>query len=55
MLGWTIIFALIAFLAGFMVILTGPAAASSSMKLATLLFGALFLACLFTRVVRGRA
>lgn len=54
MLGWTIVFALMAFLAGFMVILAGPAAASS-MKLATLLFGSLFLACLFTTVVRGRA
>lgn len=55
MLGWTIIFALMAFLAGFMVILAGPAAALPAMKLATLLFGSLFLACLLTTVVRGRA
>jgi hypothetical protein len=44
MLGWMLVFALIAVLA-----------AVISMKLATLVFGVLFFACLLTSVARGRA
>jgi hypothetical protein len=44
MLGWMLVFALIAVLA-----------AVISMKLAALVFGVLFFACLLTSVARGRA
>ncbi len=44
MLGWTLVFALITIVA-----------AVISMKLAMLVFGALFLASLMTRAARGRA
>jgi uncharacterized membrane protein YtjA (UPF0391 family) len=55
MLGWMLVFALIAILAAVMTVLADPAAASISMKLAIVVFGALFVACLLTSVARGRA
>lgn len=55
MLGWTMVFGLIAVLAWVMDVVAGPATAAVSTKLAMLVFGVLFLACLLTNVVRGRA
>jgi len=54
MLGWMIVFALMALIAA-LCFTAGPAAASASMKLATYVFGGLFLACVLTSVARGRA
>jgi uncharacterized membrane protein YtjA (UPF0391 family) len=55
MLGWMMVFALISILAAVMTIIAGPAAASVSLKLAMVIFGALFVVCLLTSVARGRA
>jgi hypothetical protein len=55
MLGWMMVFALIAILAAVVNVAGGAATASISMTLATVVFGALFLACLLTAVARGRA
>jgi uncharacterized membrane protein YtjA (UPF0391 family) len=55
MLGWMMVFALIAILAGTLSVTAGPAAALISAKFATLIFGALFLVCLLTSIVRRRA
>jgi hypothetical protein len=55
MLGWMLVFALIAILAAVVNVIAGPATASISMKLAIAVFGALFVACLLTSVARGRA
>jgi uncharacterized membrane protein YtjA (UPF0391 family) len=55
MLGWMMVFALIALLAAVMNIVAGPAAASISTKVAMMVFGALFFACLLTSVARGHA
>jgi hypothetical protein len=54
MLGWMLIFALM-FLASALLTLGNPAAASLSLKLATIISGSLFLACIATRLARGRA
>lgn len=54
MLGWMIVFAFMTLWAAAMAF-ASPAAASISMTLTMVLFGALFLACLLTSVVRGRA
>jgi hypothetical protein len=55
MLGWMIVFGLIALLSAGMIIIAAPVAASVAARLATLIFGALFVACLLTQVGRGRA
>jgi uncharacterized membrane protein YtjA (UPF0391 family) len=54
MLGWMIVFALMAILAGVMTVVAGPSAGFVSTKLATLVFGILFLVCLLTSFARGR-
>jgi uncharacterized membrane protein YtjA (UPF0391 family) len=54
MLGWMMVFALMAILAAALT-LAAPAAGLISTKLATLVFGVLFLACLLTSFARGRA
>jgi uncharacterized membrane protein YtjA (UPF0391 family) len=55
MLGWMIVFALIAIVAAVTNLVAGPAAESVSMKLATMVFGALFFVCVITSLARGRA
>jgi uncharacterized membrane protein YtjA (UPF0391 family) len=55
MLGWMMVFALIAILAAVVNAAGVAATASISMTLATVVFGALFLVCLLTAVARGRA
>jgi|HubBroStandDraft_1064217.scaffolds.fasta_scaffold1595103_1 uncharacterized membrane protein YtjA (UPF0391 family) len=55
MLGWMIVFALMAILAGIMTVTAGPSADIISTKVATLVFGVLFLVCLLTSFARGRA
>jgi uncharacterized membrane protein YtjA (UPF0391 family) len=54
MLGWMIVFALIAILAGVMTVAAGPSAGLVSTKLASVVFGVLFLACVLTSLARGR-
>jgi uncharacterized membrane protein YtjA (UPF0391 family) len=54
MLGWMMVFALMALLAAVLTIIAGPSAGFLSTKLATFIFGALFLVCLLTSVGRGR-
>lgn len=49
------IFAFLAIPGAVMTAAADPATASISLKLATILFGTLFLLCVLTRVVRGRA
>ena len=54
MLGWITIF-IFMFLAGLTSVLAGDASdASFSLKLATVIFGTLLLACLIIRVARDR-
>ena len=55
MLGWMMVFALMAILNGIITIAAGPSAGIISTKLATLVFGVLFLVCLLTSFARGRA
>ena len=55
MLGWMIVFAFMAILNGVITIAAGPSAGLVSAKLATLVFGVLFLVCLLTSFARGRA
>ena len=55
MLGWMIVFAFMAILAGVMTAVAGPSAGVISTKAATLVFGVLFLVCLLTSFARGRA
>jgi len=55
MLGWTIVFALMAILTAVLTVVADPSAGFISTKLATLVFVVLFLACLLTTVARGRA
>jgi len=55
MLGWMIVFALITVLGALMSLAGIVAPESVSMKLATVVFGVLFLACVLTRFVRDRA
>jgi hypothetical protein len=55
MLGWMMIFALMALLAAIAVAVAGPGAASVSLKVATTIFSVLFCACVVTSVVRRRA
>ena len=55
MLGWMLIFALFAVLGAVLTLASDTATASISLMLASYLFGGLFLVCVVTRVVRGRA
>lgn len=55
MLGWMIVFALMSIFAAILMMAEDPAGGFISMKLATLVFGVLFLACLLTTVARRRA
>ena len=55
MVGWMIVFAFMAILAGIMTVAAGPSAGIISSKVATLVFGVLFLVCLLTSFARGRA
>jgi hypothetical protein len=55
MLGWMMVFALMAILAAVLAVSAGPSAGFIATTLATLVFGGLFLICLFTSVARGRA
>jgi len=54
MLGWMIVFALMSILAAILTLAEYPAAGFVSTKLATLVFGVLFVACLLTTVARRR-
>jgi hypothetical protein len=54
MLGWRIVFALMAILAAALAFAAGPSAGVISTKLAALVFGVLFLASLLTLFARGR-
>jgi hypothetical protein len=53
-LGWMIVFALLAILNGVISVAAGPASGILCCKLATALFGFLFLASVLTSVARGR-
>ena len=55
MLGWMMVFALMAILTAVLTLVAGPGAGFVSTKLATFVFGVLFLACLLTSFARGRA
>ncbi len=55
MLGWMMVFALMAILTAALALTASPAAGVISVKLATLVFGVLFVACLLTSLARGRA
>jgi hypothetical protein len=55
MLGWTLIFALMASSGAFITLWPGPGAGLASIEFATIVFSALFLACLLTRLMRPRA
>jgi uncharacterized membrane protein YtjA (UPF0391 family) len=55
MLGWMMVFALMAILAAALTLAADPAAGFISTKVATLVFGVLFVACLLTSFARGRA
>lgn len=54
MLGWMMVFAFLAILAAILTVAAGPVTGVISTKIATWLFGVLFVACLLTSVVRGR-
>ena len=54
MLGWMMMFALMFFGAG-VTLVNNLAEAPVSLKLATLISGILLLACILTRVARGKA
>ena len=54
MLGWTLIFALMAVFGASFVLAGDPASGAASLKLATIVFSALFFACILTRVARRR-
>lgn len=55
MLGWMIVFGLMTLVTGALDAISSPAATSVSMTVAVVVFGLLFLVCLLTSVVRGRA
>jgi hypothetical protein len=55
MIGWMMTFAFLAVPGVIVTFAVDPATASISLKLASILFGALFFVCVLTRVVRGRA
>ncbi|HEX4273825.1 MAG TPA: hypothetical protein VHZ74_00650 [Bryobacteraceae bacterium] len=54
MLGWMIVFAFLAVITGVLTIAAGPTAGLLSTRLASMIFGALFLVCLLTSFARGR-
>lgn len=54
MLGWIIIFALMAVFGAFFTA-ADPGSGFDSIKFATVVFSALFFACLLTRIARRRA
>jgi hypothetical protein len=54
MLGWMIVFALMTVLAIIVTVAAGPSAGVISTKLAAFVFGLLFLASLFSSIVRRR-
>ena len=53
MLGWTLVFALMALL-GVLFTLVNPGAGFVSIEFATIVFAALFCACILTRLARRR-
>jgi hypothetical protein len=55
MLGWTMVFALLAIITALLAFAAGPSAGFISTKLAAAVFGGLFLASVLTSVARGRA
>jgi len=55
MLGWTLLFALLALLCGIFALAPDPGAGFASFKLATMVFSGLFCACLLTRFAGRRA
>jgi hypothetical protein len=55
MLGWTLLFALLALLCAMFTLLNGLGDGFSSVKLATLVFSGLFITCVATRFVGRRA
>jgi hypothetical protein len=52
MLGWILIFALITLLGAIFTFAVDPGSGLASFKLATVVFGALFFACIVTHIVR---
>ena len=54
MLGWITIFALMLLLGLLYALAVDPSGASFSLKLGTVIFGTLLLACVITRVARRR-
>lgn len=55
MLGWMLMFALITIVAAIMTVTAGAAAGIIAAKLATLVFGILFLVCVISSLARRRA
>jgi hypothetical protein len=54
MLGWMMVFGLMAILAAILTVAADPLTGFVSAKIATYIFGVLFVACLLTSVARGR-
>jgi hypothetical protein len=52
--GWMMIFAFLAMSGAAMTFYTPPATASMSIQIATILFAALLLLCILTRILRRR-
>jgi hypothetical protein len=55
MIGWMMIFAFLAVPGAVMTFVVDPAGVSMSLRLASIVFGTLFLVSVLIRVVRGRA
>jgi hypothetical protein len=54
MLGWTLIFALMALFGAFFTLAADPGSGFTAIKLSTIVFSALFFACILTRIARRR-
>jgi hypothetical protein len=54
MLGWILIFALMALFGIFFTLSADPWAGLASIRFATIVFGGLFVACILTRIARRR-
>jgi uncharacterized membrane protein YtjA (UPF0391 family) len=54
MLGWMMVFGIMAIMAAILTVAAGPVAGLVSTKIATYVFGLLFVVCLLTSVARGR-